>query len=273
MQYGFKTLLISFITFVLLCGSASAGTYIVNPQGSSDQNVINQALNSAHQDGGGTVYLSAGVYTIDGPMYIWSNTKLTGDPDTIIRVSTSSSQWFQGSTGIISCKESLKNVEICSFSIDGNIENLPWSYSDSRADTSHDCEKLMILGGYSNDFAENIKIHDMKLYNSFSDGIYLRYTTGETIYNNIISNCQHEGIFLTGVTDGLIFDNKIAGIVSDCCRIDMVSDVKFMAISFSHSVGIAMEPIKAVNPVYRSPMVWLVMGILIAVISQQQRLI
>ena len=52
----------------------------------------------------------AGVYEIDGPIIIGSNTILTGDPDAIIKVSSSSSQWFTGSIGIISCKESIKNV-------------------------------------------------------------------------------------------------------------------------------------------------------------------
>ena len=70
----------------------------VNPTGSSDQNTINQAISQA---GGGTVYLNPGVYMIDGPIKIISNTKLLGDSNAIVRVSSSSSQWFTGTTGLI----------------------------------------------------------------------------------------------------------------------------------------------------------------------------
>lgn len=46
----------------------------LSPDGShSNQNQINQALER------GNVYLSAGVYEVDGPIYIGSNRVLTGD--------------------------------------------------------------------------------------------------------------------------------------------------------------------------------------------------
>jgi parallel beta-helix repeat protein len=211
----------SLIFLLLFTGLAKAGAEIaISPSGSSDQIIINNALEAVYQSGGGIVYLSAGIYNIEGPIYIKSDTVLSGDADTILRVSSSSSQWFQGAIGIISCQESLQNVEIYGFQIDGNIKNLPASFSDSRADTSHDCQKEMILGGYSNQHANNISIHDMTLYNSFSDGIYIRYADNVSCYNNIISNCQHEGIFWSGVTNGQFYNNKIAGITSDCGRLD-----------------------------------------------------
>ena len=93
----------------------------VSPSGSSDQNVINQALS-----GGGTVYLQSGVYNIDGQIRIGSNTILTGSPDAILRVSFSNSQWFVDGVGVIGAiNEPLNNVEISGFSLDGNCENLP----------------------------------------------------------------------------------------------------------------------------------------------------
>ena len=127
----------------------------------------------------------------------------------------------QGKTGVISCKEAIHDVEIAGFQIDGNIKELPKSYADSRSDTSHDCEKLIILWGNSNDYAYNIKIHDMKLYNAFSDGIYIIYARNVEVYNNFISNCQHEGIYFSVVRGGgHIHNNRIAGITSDCARLD-----------------------------------------------------
>ena len=99
---------------------------------------------------GGTVYLSTGVYEIEGPIIIGSNTILTGDPNAIIKVSSSSSQWFTGSTGIISCKESVKNVEIYGFQINGNLVAFPASFVNT-AGHDKDCMRCIILHGDSGD--------------------------------------------------------------------------------------------------------------------------
>jgi hypothetical protein len=194
------------MTFLIIfTGIAAAG----------DEQGINQALNNSKE-----VHLQSGVYTLEGPIYIHSGNVLTGEPDTILRVSSSSSQWFTGMTGIISCAESVKNVEISGFSIDGNCENLPFEYHHSRSDTAHDCERCILLGGFSNDHAENIKIHDLKLYDSFSDGVFIHFADNVQCYNLEISNCEHEGVYYSSVWNSLIYDNKIAGITSDCLRID-----------------------------------------------------
>lgn len=123
-----------FISFFLLIGVAHAGdTQTVNPSGSnSDQTVINNALEAVYQSGGGTVNLNHGVYTIDGQIKIGSNTVLTGSPDAIVRVSSSSSQFFVDGVGIIGQIDSPQNdIEIHGFQIDGNCHNLPTSYANS----------------------------------------------------------------------------------------------------------------------------------------------
>lgn len=195
---------------------AQAGEQIVlSPQdGHSNQNQINRALEE------GDVYLGPGVYEVDNTIIMRSNRVLAGDPNAIIKVWGGSSQWFKGKTGVISCQEAIHDVEIYGFQIDGNIRELPKRYADSRSDTSHDCEKLIVLWGNSNNFAKNIRIHDMKLYNAFSDGIYIIYADGVACYDNIMSNCQHEGIYFSVVKNGHIHNNKIAGITSDCARLD-----------------------------------------------------
>lgn len=215
------------IIFILLLilysvGLAQAGEQItLSPDsGHSNQEQINKALEN------GNVYLNAGIYEVDDTIIIGSNRVLTGSNDAIIRVYSGSSQWFTGLKGVISCEGVVSNVELSNIQIDGNIGNLPSGYADSRSDTSHDCEKLIILHGYSNQFASNIKIHDLKLYNSFSDGCYILFGQDIEVYNNFISNCQHEGIYLSCVKNGLFYGNKIAGITSDAGRLDNCVDCK-----------------------------------------------
>jgi len=218
-----KKLFFILLLFIYLSQNGLAGEQIVlSPQGGhSNQKQINEAIKQAATSASGvSVFLTAGIYEVDNTIIMRSNVRLLGDPDAIIRVSSTSSQWFTGRTGVISCKESLKNVEIAGFQIDGNIGNLPSKFANSQPGREHDCEKLINIGGYSGDFANNIKIHDMKLYNAFSDGIYIIYADGVACYDNKISNCQHEGIYFSVVRNGYINNNKIAGITSDCARLD-----------------------------------------------------
>lgn len=217
-----KKIIFILLLFLYSVQLAQAGEQItLSPDGShSNQNQINEALEQ------GDVYLQAGVYEVDGPIYIGSNRVLTGDKDAIIRVWSGSSQWFVGLKGVISCRGVVQDVEISNIQIDGNIGNLPSSYANSRSDTFHDCQKLIILHGYSNQFAKNIKIHDLKLYNSFSDGCYVLFGENIEVYNNFISNCQHEGVYLSCVKNGLFYGNKIAGICSDAGRLDNCVDCK-----------------------------------------------
>ncbi|MFA6887822.1 MAG: right-handed parallel beta-helix repeat-containing protein [Fermentimonas sp.] len=217
-----KKLMFLFLVILYSVELAQAGEQItLSPDGGhSNQEQISKALEK------GDVHLSAGVYEIDGTIIISSNRVLSGDPNAIVRVWSGSSQWFTGATGVISCKEPVQNVEICGFQMDGNIGSLPKSYSDSRSDTDHDCEKLIILKGYSNQYANNIKVHDMKLYNSFSDGFYIIFGESVFFYNNIVSNCQHEGFYFSCVKKGAAYGNKIAGITSDCGRLDNCIDCK-----------------------------------------------
>jgi parallel beta-helix repeat protein len=181
-----------------------------SPALAGDEIQINQML-----DQGGNVHLDPRVYNIEGPIIIHSNTILSGEPGTILRVSSSSSQWFTGQIGII-CNptESLQNIEICFLEVDGNIGNLPRNF-DSTPGHDRDAGKLILIGGFSSEYGNNIIIHDVKLYNAFSDGIYLRFTNNIQIYNNEIINCQHEGFFISACQNADVYNNKISGICSD----------------------------------------------------------
>lgn len=223
-----------FLLLLILCPTEPAQaldfTTLSPDGGHSNQEQINKALEN------GNVYLKAGVYDVDDSIYILPNRVLTGDHDAIIRVWSGSSQYFKGLKGVISYDGVAHDIEISNIQIDGNIKNLPKSYANSRSDTRHDCQKLIILHGYSNQFASNIKLHDLKLYNSFSDGIYLLYVRYAACYNNFISNCQHEGTYYSVVQDSVLYNNNIAGIVSDSARLDNCANVKvYTNLFFSYA--------------------------------------
>jgi hypothetical protein len=219
-QAGLKWLFALTLFFIYCVGVAGAVEITISPTGANnDQTIINNALDSVYNSGGGKVYLNSGIYKVDNTVIIHSNTVLTGAPDAEIKVSASSSQFFTGSVGIISCNESLKNVEIYGFKINGNLGALNPDFANTPGHKK-DCEKLIILHGDSGNYADNIKVHDMKLYDSFSDGCYIYYARNVAVYNNVISNTQHEGVFWSVVISGSIYDNQIAGICSDCARLD-----------------------------------------------------
>jgi hypothetical protein len=218
MQSKFKIIL--FLNLLLMfLPLANAGTIITDNQtritdGISDQVEINQALSE-----GGDVYLT-GKFVIDNGISIGSNTHLYSDDTAIIEVSPSSSQWFAEPKGIINPKEyPLKNVEISGFKIDGNLEQMNASFADSSKGI-HDSERAIRLQGTKTEFMENISVHDMTVYNTFSDGINIGYCYNATCYNNLLCNCQHESIFFTCTLSSSIYNNEIAGINSNCIRLD-----------------------------------------------------
>jgi len=206
--------------FFIVTGIAQAGQITLAP---CDQNGINQAIEQSSKNGD-TVYLSSGVYEIEGPIKLLSNVKLTGEKDAIVRVSASSSQWFGGRIGIIGSEGTISNVEISGFSLDGNCQNLPSSYANKYG--IHDAERGIFINGYTNDYCKNISIHDMKIYDLFSDGIHFNYANNIDCYNNFLSNCQHSSIFYVCVVYGSIFDNEVAGITSDCLRLDDCQEIR-----------------------------------------------
>lgn len=213
----FLFLILLFSSLLFSIGLTEAGEQItLSPNnGHSNQIQINAALEK------GDVYLSAGVYEDDDTILIPPNRALRGDQNAIVRVWSGSSQWFVGLKGVISCGNVVAHDNIISdFQIDGNIGSLPKGYANSRSDTDHDCQKLIILHGYSNQFASNITISNMKLYNSFSDGIYVLFGDHIDCSDNFISNCQHEGIYLSCLKNSVMYRNKIAGITSDAARLD-----------------------------------------------------
>jgi hypothetical protein len=230
--------LLSILFLLLFSGLVSAGVeQTVSPSGSSDQITINNALESVYNSGGGTVYLNSGTYNIDGQVKIGSNTILTDSPDAIIRVSASSSQWFIGQIGVIGAiSEPLNNIDISGFQLDGNIENLPKSYSSSDSDP-HDSERLIYFQASAGSFSNNISIHGMKLYDAGSDGIHIAFANNVNCYNNFCSDCQHDAIFYVDCLGGNVYNNQVAGITDGCSRLDNCQNIRVYNNTFFSYTG------------------------------------
>jgi hypothetical protein len=195
----------------MLPWTASAG----NSAGEQD------ALNLLLEEGG-YIELEDREYILTGPLFIYSNTVLTGGPHTVLKVECPNGKWFSNTIGVLNSdtKGYVDNVSISGFEIDGNVQNLPKAWHQSRSDTAHDCEALIRIIGSSGRFSNNIRIFNMNLHDSFSDGLTIRFCNNAQVYNNEISNCQHEGVFLTCCIDSVIFGCRDAGITSDCLRLD-----------------------------------------------------
>lgn len=184
--------------------------------------------------------MQSGVYTLEGPIYIYSNTILTGDEGTILRVSSSSSQWFHGRVGLITNDKPIHDVILKNIQLDGNCQNLPKGYANY--DGIHDGERGIYFNGLTNEFCYNITIINVKVYDTFSDGLHINYARNVHISKFCGENNQHEGIFLVCVLGGLIEDIEDAGITSDCLRFDNCQDLliqngKLSSYSGNHNNG------------------------------------
>ena len=193
----------------------------------TDEDGINKALEAAkNKPGTTTIILNPGTYEITGPLIIYSNTVLKGDHAKIL-VSSKSKQWFVPPNGIITTKGPVENVRIENLIIDGNCHNLPAKYADTPGH-KHDCEKLIIIKGYSNKNSKNIVIRNCIFANAFSDAVYVAHSKDVIVENNQISNCQHSSIYFSCVINGLIQKNDIAGITSDNVRVENSKNVKVL---------------------------------------------
>jgi hypothetical protein len=143
---------------------------------------------------------------------------LSGDPDAIIKIPDHSSWWANPTVGIIQVDDPY-NVEISGFKINGNCQNQDPSLASSPGH-AHDCMHLIQVFGGSTNFGNNITIHDMTLYDSYSDGLKIYFVNNAHIYKNKIRNTQHECIFATCLIDSIVEYNELQGITSDCLRFD-----------------------------------------------------
>ena len=184
--------------------------------GVSDQIEINQALDRVASDANLTTVYLKGPMTciIDEPILISNNTKLIGDSNVIVKLKDNIG-WNTPNKPLIGQKNSdgtiawrigtqesatISNIEISGFELSGGIQNEPTG------------QYFIILINLYN--PSHIKIHDMNLHDSRGDIIRLYgLNQGKAnhikVYNNLIKNSGHEGIYFIYSNNIKVYNNEI----------------------------------------------------------------
>ncbi len=198
--------------------------YITNIEGNgsyycdgiSDQIEINRALDRVAKDKSlTTVYLKGPMScVIDEPILISSNTILRGDKTVKVQLKDNV-EWNMPNKPMIGQKNpngtvawkigkygsgTISNVEISGFELSGGIQKEPTGQYF-----------VMLISFYDPSF---IKIHDMNLHDSKGDIIrFYGSNVGKShdleVYNNIIKNSGHEGIYFIYPNNIKAYNNKI----------------------------------------------------------------
>lgn len=229
--------------------SSSNSDYVCD--GTDDQIQINLALAWAASNPGSTIYLR-GPYTyhVTNQVFIGPYTELIGDSTAVIMVpdnacgSSISNCVFPNGKPVITQKAGTipKSIKIHGFQINGNCQNQSTKLGTAHGKVSSagsGVERLIGLHGSSSSLASDIKIYNMKGFDSFGEFAHIYYTQNVQIYNNNLSNHQHDAIFLIEVTgdENKVYGNTIAGITDGCLRLDDCKNFEIYKNGFSSYTG------------------------------------
>lgn len=225
------------VTKYITWSGGPAGDYVCT--GTNDQTVINQALAWAASNPGNRVYMRGPVigvheYQIRGQIKVGSYTIWAGDstaalkiPDGACGSSISNCVFPDGTPVIGQLHTPITGVEITGFVIDGNCQNqytkLGYAHGDPSSAGSG-VERLIGLRGNSGSGTKNsdINIHNMVFKDSFGEALWCAFSENVRFHHNVCGNHQHESVMfieVAGSGNG-IYENTIAGITSDCIRVD-----------------------------------------------------
>jgi len=177
----------------------SKADFIVD--GISDDVQIQTAFNMVNANGGGTVYIKAGDYTVDTKCKIYSNTEVFGDGfATRIKLKNNanigtSNSFINYIFGNNDFSTSNSNIIIRNLQIDGNSTNQSGSQSTNWMFG-------IGLSNVSNSIVENCWVHDCT-----ASGILVEYGSGQSI-----------------VTKNFCYNNGDHGINPNFCRSHICSD-------------------------------------------------
>ena len=223
---NFVFLLVFYITVggasVVYVADDGSGDY--NCDGIDDQVQINQALDYVESIGGGTIYMKSGLFVISGPLNVGSNTILTGDSDTVLKLDDHVR--FANNVPMI-LAEGAENIKIHGFEIDGNYENndewilgVPMYY---MLIFMEDVDNIEVYDMYMHDNAydlmhfnrcSNVSVHDNIARDQGHEFVWVFYCDGVNIYNNDISIQVNTGIRAEASKNMKIYNNKIYATVN-----------------------------------------------------------
>lgn len=224
----------------------------VNPPGGVNaQTVINDAINSVSNSGGGTVWLAPGVFTISQPVYMKNNVTLSGtipEPGQVhvteIRllpgaaVTNNGNYWYipvanrfpEKNNNL--AKHSLilsinaSNVTICQLRVNPS-NNSHWNGTKQLIARGRGMLTCIEFSGGS-----NVCVHDVAIggetKTGFNDGILSQTVSGTVrFYNNWIQPGQgHDGIYVKRSTDVKIYNNTIYANTNASIRVgDSIAEI------------------------------------------------
>ncbi len=173
---------------------SNLGTDEYTVDGTADNIQINQSLAYANTNGTSsapiTVYLRGPyTYEIAAGLLAGNNTILTGDSTAKLKLKNSAG-WvaYSGATDPIigQLESTISNFECTGFEIDGNDVNQP---SPAIRGQLYYVLMWFVSGA-------NIRVHDMYLHDSLSDGLRADRITGVYYYNNRAERMGHEACYL-----------------------------------------------------------------------------
>ena len=241
------------MTVVKLVSSATDGTGDYICDGHADQTVINNALSWMSAGTDRQVYMRGPfTYGITDQLFIGNNTDWTGDSTACIRVedyacgnnipygSSGAYCVFPDGTPVIASKSgAISNIKIHGFEIDGNCQNqyLTLGYVGhlhTPRSAGSGVERLIGLSSPS-----NVYLYDMHIHDAFDEALMVFYGRNIQCYNNVLTNLEHDAVFLKGVTGNgnSIHHNTVEGIGSDCIRVGSSQNVDIYNNSLTPYLG------------------------------------
>ena len=174
---------------------ATDGSGDYNCNGTNDEIEINQALSYINSQGGGTVSLKSGTYSIDNQIKIYDNTIFEGvdSLSTIIKIKDWSSipqeTPFIINSNFDNNDDTIvnNNITLRNFSFDGNRINNEEEDDHWPGDSWH---TAVAFKGVS-----NININAVNVYNSLNDAFQLEYCNTVNVTNCSTSYIGHDAIY------------------------------------------------------------------------------
>ncbi len=173
---------------------------------------LQDEINQASINGGGTVTIPKGVYAVDEPIILKSNVHLKGAGmgETVIRLNLKKSKGMEDDSTILKTEPNAQNVQISDLTFDGEKDKRKNQINDSYSHTvilqfadGFNISRVEVLRSPSASImlfnSKNGSVNDSKIIDGGSNGIIgLQKTENVQIINNEIDHTDHQnGIFIS----------------------------------------------------------------------------